>query len=83
MIMPALSSRFKDYPEGATVEVAPTSYLTAQHIGTVLRGSKDPNNEGVGGCAVIIDYGGDKAFGNSFRVGSHLVSRPSKFAHSL
>lgn len=68
------SSRFKTLPVGSTIEVSPSSFKIARQIGELLRtspGSASPTAAPAklrGGCGLIIDYGGAKVFGNSFRV---------------
>ncbi|KAF8150719.1 DUF185-domain-containing protein [Crassisporium funariophilum] len=67
------SSRFQDLPVGSSLEVSPTAFRTAYTVGELLSCRKPdddkPNDENtsVGGCGLIIDYGGDQAFGDSFR----------------
>ncbi|KAF8697760.1 hypothetical protein AX14_001191 [Amanita brunnescens Koide BX004] len=56
------SPRFKSLPLGSTVEVSPSSFKIAHKIGELLA---SPGSSG--GCALVIDYGGDKAYGDSFR----------------
>jgi len=70
------SPRFRDLPEGSTIEVSPTSFRIAHQIARLLSVhelSTDPNRpaseeKGVGGCGLIIDYGADRVFEDSFRV---------------
>jgi NADH dehydrogenase [ubiquinone] 1 alpha subcomplex assembly factor 7 len=57
------SPRFQKLPIGARVEVSPAAFKIARKVGEVLCGQKSP-----GGAALIVDYGGEKAFGNSLRV---------------
>ncbi|KAG5650323.1 hypothetical protein H0H81_012620 [Sphagnurus paluster] len=74
-----LSPRYENLAPGSLLEVSPTSYYKARQLATLLGSSKPkpaientqtpesnvpPNG---GGCGLIIDYGDDKAFGNSFR----------------
>ncbi|KAF8623719.1 hypothetical protein AX17_007416 [Amanita inopinata Kibby_2008] len=59
------SPRFELLPIGSTIEVSPSSFKIAHKIGGVMAGPKEGNSSG--GCALIIDYGGDKVYGNSFR----------------
>lgn len=72
------STRFDDLPVGTTIEVSPNSFRTAHEVAKLL--SVKPSSEaaetetatetepGVGGCGLIIDYGGAQVYGNSFRV---------------
>jgi NADH dehydrogenase [ubiquinone] 1 alpha subcomplex assembly factor 7 len=71
------SPRFRALPEGATIEVSPTAYRIARRVGEVVAGLGREEKGGekalegkgaVGGCGLIVDYGGDKVFGDSFRV---------------
>ncbi|KAF9000650.1 S-adenosyl-L-methionine-dependent methyltransferase [Cyathus striatus] len=63
------SNRFGRLPIGSTIEVSPASFKIARHIAELLAGNtyKEGATEGAGGCGLIIDYGGDKVFGDSFR----------------
>jgi len=62
------SKRFHNLPVGSSLEVAPTSFKIARKVGELLT-SRISEEEGgsIGGCGLIIDYGGDHAFGDSFR----------------
>ena len=56
----ALSSpRYQAVPIETPIEVSHASFKVARKIGEVLGGK---------GCALIVDYGGEKAYGDSFRV---------------
>ena len=63
------SPRFQDIPAGSYLEVSPTAFRIAHRISQLLS-NKNPEDKttSLGGCGLIIDYGDDKAFGNSFRV---------------
>ena len=63
------SPRFQDIPTGSFLEVSPTAFRIAHRISQLLsnKNSEDETNS-LGGCGLIIDYGDDKAFVNSFRV---------------
>lgn len=63
------STRFQDIPAGSFLEVSPTAFRTAHRISQLLsnKNSEDQTTS-LGGCGLIIDYGDDKAFANSFRV---------------
>ncbi|TFY51126.1 hypothetical protein EVG20_g11153 [Dentipellis fragilis] len=58
------SPRFKSLPVGSRIEVSPASFRIARKVGEVIGGQ---SNEKKKGSALIIDYGDDKAVGNSFR----------------
>lgn len=62
------SPRFQDIPIGSSLEVSPTAFRIAHKIGQLLstENSGDERTP-MGGCGLIIDYGGDKAFADSFR----------------
>ncbi|TFK28144.1 DUF185-domain-containing protein [Coprinopsis marcescibilis] len=68
------SQRFRNLPVGSTIEVTPASFRIAHQIGRLLS-DEDPlsqtaetgGDKGVGGCGLIIDYGGDHAYEDSFR----------------
>ncbi|KAF4571221.1 hypothetical protein EYR36_008550 [Pleurotus pulmonarius] len=55
------SQRFLKLPIGTRIEVSPSSFKISRRIGELIAGSS------TGGSALVIDYGGDKAFNNSFR----------------
>lgn len=65
------SPRFKSLPLGSTIEVSPSSFKIARKIGELL--ASPGKSASSGGCALIIDYGGDKAYGNSFRASAGPV----------
>ena len=68
------SLRFQNLPVGSSLEVSPTSFKIARKIGELLMSGKfEEKSAPVGGCGLIIDYGGDHAFGDSFRVGLHKI----------
>ncbi|KAK0480196.1 S-adenosyl-L-methionine-dependent methyltransferase [Armillaria novae-zelandiae] len=52
------SQRFDQMPEGSRLEVSAASFRIARKIGEILS---------PGGCALVVDYGGDSPFGDSFR----------------
>lgn len=70
------SPRFRNIPVGSFLEVSPTAFRTAHKIGRLLS-SEDPGNNttSLGGCGLIIDYGSNKAFGDSFRVSFRFFSK--------
>ncbi|KAF8633097.1 hypothetical protein AX15_001514 [Amanita polypyramis BW_CC] len=59
------SPRFKNLPQGSTIEVSPSSFKIARKVGELL--ASHGESASLGGCALIIDYGGDKVYGDSFR----------------
>ena len=61
----ASSPRFKTKPLGSQVEVCPTAYKIARQVAEFIG-----EHSTVGGSALFIDYGDDKAFGDSLRVRS-------------
>ena len=60
------SRRFEDLPIGTRVEVSPASFKIAHQIAKLLSTKSSPSSRG--GAALIVDYGGDHSYGNSFRV---------------
>ncbi|EPT01632.1 hypothetical protein FOMPIDRAFT_1119884 [Fomitopsis schrenkii] len=60
------SARFKDLPPGSTLEISPAAFKIARKVGELVY---DAAGEGSGsaGSALVVDYGAEKAFGNSFR----------------
>ena len=68
------SPRFKDIPVGSFLEASPTAFRIAHRIGQLLsnKNSAEDKTTSLGGCGLIIDYGDDKAFANSFRVSLRL-----------
>ena len=72
------SLRFEQMPEGSRLEVSAASFRIARKVGELLS---------PGGCALVVDYGGDSPFGDSFRVryafqflcrDLHIICRRSK-----
>ncbi|KAI0635645.1 DUF185-domain-containing protein [Trametes polyzona] len=60
------STRFQTLPVGSRIEVSPASFKIARQLGELLHdGSSDEARSA--GSALIIDYGGEKVYGNSFR----------------
>lgn len=70
------SPRFKDLPVGSRIEVSPTAFKNAQMIGKLLQSNAESPAD-VPGSALIVDYGGDKVYGNSFRVSILIPRSPS------
>ena len=56
------SPHFQSMPIGSRIEVSASSFQMARKIGELITGP------GRVGSALVIDYGGDHSFGNSFRV---------------
>ncbi|KAG7451355.1 DUF185-domain-containing protein [Guyanagaster necrorhizus] len=52
------SRRFDQLPEGSRLEVSAASFRVARKVGELLS---------PGGCALVVDYGGDSPFEDSFR----------------
>ncbi|PCH42048.1 DUF185-domain-containing protein [Wolfiporia cocos MD-104 SS10] len=65
-VLGASSPRFKILPTGARIEVSPAAHKVARRIGELVRHA-DGEGSTATGCALIVDYGADKAFGSSFR----------------
>lgn len=63
------SPRFQKLPIGAHVEVSPAAFKISRKVGEVLCVS-DGCQSRPGGSGLIIDYGGQKVYGDSFRVGN-------------
>lgn len=60
------SQRFLKLPVGTRVEVSPAAFKIAHRVGELVQAEQDiPASAG---SALIVDYGGEKAYGNSFRV---------------
>ncbi|KIJ66938.1 hypothetical protein HYDPIDRAFT_85910 [Hydnomerulius pinastri MD-312] len=63
------SPRFASLPVGSRVEVSGASVKIARQIGELIGGAEDGK---AGGCALVVDYGGEKVFGDSIRVRIHF-----------
>ncbi|TFK90509.1 DUF185-domain-containing protein [Polyporus arcularius HHB13444] len=57
------SPRFQKLPVGSRVEVSPASFKMARQVAELLH----EDSVRSAGSALIVDYGGDRAYGNSFR----------------
>ena len=66
-LLSASSSRFQHLAVDSLLEVSPTAFKVARKVGEILH-STQGGQENVTGCALIVDYGGDHSYGNSFRV---------------
>jgi NADH dehydrogenase [ubiquinone] 1 alpha subcomplex assembly factor 7 len=77
------SPRFNSLPVGSFIEVSPAAFRIARQVAQLVSGTTEPEpliqhnhkhdvapntDESVGGCGLIIDYGGDQVYGDSFRV---------------
>ncbi|KAI8980089.1 DUF185-domain-containing protein [Trametes punicea] len=60
------STRFQKLPVGSRIEVSPASFKIARQLGELLYDAES-NGSRSAGSALIVDYGGEKAYGNSFR----------------
>ncbi|KAF8896131.1 S-adenosyl-L-methionine-dependent methyltransferase [Infundibulicybe gibba] len=65
-VLGASSPRFQQLPVGSRIEVSPAAFRIGRSIGELLT-MKQPEDHS-GGCALVIDYGGDHVYGDSFRV---------------
>ncbi|OBZ72104.1 NADH dehydrogenase [ubiquinone] complex I, assembly factor 7 [Grifola frondosa] len=61
------SNRFQNLPIGAQIEISPAAFKIARKIGELVHESSGTMEAGSSGSALIIDYGGEKAYGSSFR----------------
>ena len=59
------SPRYANFPVGSSVEISPSAFRIARKIAELLQ-LTEPSD--AGGSALIMDYGDDKAFGDSIRV---------------
>ncbi|KAF9466590.1 S-adenosyl-L-methionine-dependent methyltransferase [Collybia nuda] len=77
-VLGASSPRFQAMAEGTTIEVSPAAYRIGRKVGEMVAGGKretgvdeaavENNVKGtVGGCGLIVDYGGAKVHEDSFR----------------
>lgn len=63
------SPRFQTLPIGSRLEVSQTAFRVARKVGELLsRQSSQSPSASLGGSALIVDYGGESCFGDSFRV---------------
>ncbi|TFY83799.1 hypothetical protein EWM64_g226 [Hericium alpestre] len=70
MLLSSSSPRFQRLPVGSRIEVSPSSFKIARKVGELVGGDTL-------GCALVVDYGDDKAFGNSFRAfKNHKITDP-------
>ncbi|EMD34005.1 hypothetical protein CERSUDRAFT_141431 [Gelatoporia subvermispora B] len=60
------SPRFEKMPVGSRIEVSPASFKIMRQIGELVQTSESAG-AAPAGCALIVDYGGEKAYGSSFR----------------
>jgi NADH dehydrogenase [ubiquinone] 1 alpha subcomplex assembly factor 7 len=83
-ILPATSSRFADIPVGGRIEVCKEGWeimrmigelvegRTADQVGTQSSEAKDASGT-AGGVGLVVDYGDEKVFDNSFRVSQYVT----------
>ncbi len=84
------SPRFLNLPVGSFIEVSPAAFKIARQVAQLISGTSESEVEhrknlqkrdvapgltsSVGGCGLIVDYGGDKVYGDSFRVSSQFAN---------
>ena len=61
------AERYDRLPLGSRVEISPSAFKIMRTIGEMLR-ADNTDRQAVRGAALVVDYGDDHAFGNSFRV---------------
>lgn len=67
------SNRFSKLPVGSQIEVSPDAYRIARKVGELLQSGRDIDGKpSVGGCGLIVDYGGISPSEDSLRVGEIL-----------
>ncbi|KAI0072761.1 DUF185-domain-containing protein [Panus rudis PR-1116 ss-1] len=66
MLLGLSSLRFQEMPVGSQIEVSPPAFKIAHQLGKLLATPEKYQDSSIG-CALIVDYGDEKAFGNSFR----------------
>ncbi|WVW80448.1 hypothetical protein I302_102430 [Kwoniella bestiolae CBS 10118] len=59
-VLPATSPRFSKLSTGSRIEVAQDSFKIMRRVGEII-------GKGLGGSGVVVDYGGDRSYGQSFR----------------
>ncbi|CAD6588103.1 MAG: hypothetical protein TREMPRED_004934 [Tremellales sp. Tagirdzhanova-0007] len=59
--LPTTSRRFANLAVGTRIEVAQESWKVMRKVGELL------SSNGGGGVGIVVDYGGDRTFGSSFR----------------
>ncbi|KAG6333096.1 hypothetical protein ID866_5998 [Astraeus odoratus] len=59
-----VSARFAQLPVGSRIEISTAGVKTARAIANLIGGNGE---DGASGCALIVDYGAEHAFGNSLR----------------
>ncbi|KAJ7702039.1 S-adenosyl-L-methionine-dependent methyltransferase [Mycena metata] len=69
------SPRFRHTPVGGRVEVSPVGFKTMRKVGELL--CHTPDIKASLGCGLIVDYGGPRAFAESFRAfKNHAIVDP-------
>ncbi|KAH9928430.1 S-adenosyl-L-methionine-dependent methyltransferase [Amylocystis lapponica] len=76
-VLGASAARFKSLPVGSRIEVSPAAFKIARKVGELVHADDEAGSSSAG-SALIVDYGGDKAYGSSFR-----VRFPSSCVHCL
>ncbi|KAI0360170.1 DUF185-domain-containing protein [Trametes cingulata] len=66
MLLGLSSARFQKLPVGSRIEVSPASFKVARRLSELLHDAESEGSRSAG-SALIIDYGGEKVYGNSFR----------------
>ncbi|KAI0368764.1 DUF185-domain-containing protein [Pilatotrama ljubarskyi] len=66
MLLGLSSARFQKLPVGSRIEVSPASFKIARKLSELLHDAESDGSHSAG-SALIIDYGGEKVYGNSFR----------------
>ncbi|ORY24701.1 S-adenosyl-L-methionine-dependent methyltransferase [Naematelia encephala] len=61
------SPRFTSLPDGSQIELSYDSWKIARRIGQLCAVNEEAENRCGGGSALVVDYGGDRAYANSFR----------------
>ncbi|KAJ7112003.1 DUF185-domain-containing protein [Mycena epipterygia] len=67
MLLGLSSARFRDLGIGSRLEVSPVAFRTMRAIGELIHGKQPPDSQDSRGCGLIVDYGANKAFDQSFR----------------
>lgn len=72
-LLPAASSRYSTLPIGSRMEISPDSSRIVRGLGETMA---------AGGAGLVIDYGGNRSFSNSFRVRKEKDDSPLTTRHS-
>ncbi|KAJ3489482.1 hypothetical protein NLI96_g2081 [Meripilus lineatus] len=57
------SNRFQKLAVGSRIEISPAAFKIAYRLGQLVESNSDKST----GCGLVVDYGGEKAYGSSFR----------------